>query len=120
MGWAVGFQPCDGIFEIELSHVSFGDDFSVGVDSPVNLTAQLYGSDSGLAPFVSFGIHGAYNDVVKELGFMDEEILIGMHGGLGVRYKAGPISVSLEGRYGSYVDEEFSQLQGIAGVNLHF
>ena len=45
-GWAVGFQPCDGIFELEMSHVSFGDGFAIGVDSPVQLTAQLYGSKS--------------------------------------------------------------------------
>ncbi|MAA78724.1 MAG: hypothetical protein CL916_05650 [Deltaproteobacteria bacterium] len=120
LGWAVGFQPCDDIFEIELSHVSFGDDFSIGVDSPAQLTAQIYGSNVGLAPFVSFGVHGAQNDLVKEIGFMDDEILIGMHGGLGVRYKAGPISLTLEGRYGSYIDEEFSQLQGLAGANVHF
>ena len=120
MGWAVGFQPCDGIFELEMSHVSFGDGFAIGVDSPVQLTAQLYGSNSGLAPFVSFGVHGAQNDLVKELGFMDDEVLIGTHGGLGLRYKAGPLSVTLEGRYGSYIDQEFSQLQGLAGVNVHF
>ena len=120
MGWAVGFQPCDDIFEMELSHVSFGDGFAIGVDSPVQLTAQFYGSTSGLAPFLSVGVHGAQNDLVKEIGFMDDEILIGMHGGLGLRYKAGPLSLTLEGRYGSYVDQEFSQLQGLAGVNLHF
>ena len=119
-GWAVGFQPCDDIFEMELSHVSFGDGFAIGVDSPVQLTAQLYGSTSGLAPFVSFGLHGAKNDLVKEIGFMDDEVLIGMHGGLGLRYKVGPLSVTMEGRYGSYLDQDFSQIQGIAGLNLHF
>lgn len=120
MGWAVGFQPCDDIFELELSHVSYGKDFAIGVDSPVQLTAQLYGSTHGLAPFVSFGVHGATNDLVKEIGFMDDEILLGMHGGLGLRYKVGPLSVTVEGRYGSYVDEDFTQLQGLAGVNVHF
>lgn len=120
MGWAVGFQPCAGIFELELSHISYGETYSVGVDSPVNLTAQVFGSSSGLAPFVSFGVQAAENDLVKEIGFMDDEILIGMHGGLGIRYKAGPLSISLEGRYGSYTNEDFTQLQGIAGVNLYF
>ena len=120
MGWAVGFQPCDDIFEMELSHVSFGDDFAIGVDSPLQLTAQFHGSTSGLAPFLSLGVHGAQNDLVKEIGFMDDEVLIGMHGGLGLRYKAGPLSVTLEGRYGSYIDQEFSQIQGLAGVNVHF
>ena len=120
MGWAVGFQPCDDIFEMELSHTSFGDDFAIGVDSPLQLTAQFHGSTSGLAPFLSLGVHGAQNDLVKEIGFMDDEVLIGMHGGLGLRYKAGPLSVTLEGRYGSYIDQDFSQIQGLAGVNVHF
>lgn len=120
MGWAIGFQPCDTIFEMELSHVSFGDGVAIGVDAPVQLTAQLYGSTSGLAPFVSFGIHGAHNDLVREMGLMNDAVLIGTHGGLGLRYKAGPLSVTLEGRYGSYIDQEFSQLQGLAGVNVHF
>ena len=57
----------------------------------------------GLAPFVSFGVHGAQNDLVKEIGFMDDEVLIGTHGGLGFDIRLGPLSVTLEGRYGSYI-----------------
>ena len=53
------------IFELELSHVSFGNDFAIGVDSPVRLTAQFYGSTNGLAPFVGVGVHGA-NDLSKK------------------------------------------------------
>jgi hypothetical protein len=120
VGWALGFQPCDGIVEFELSHVSFQNEYSMGVDSPVQLTAQLYGAAEGLAPFVGLGVHLAQNDLIVNRDSMSEDFLFGVHGGLGLRYKVGSLSVNLEGRYLSYEEEEISQLQGLAGLNLHF
>jgi hypothetical protein len=120
IGWALGFQPCDGIFELELSHVSFYNNYSMGVDSPVQLTAQIYGASEGLAPFVGLGVHVAQNDLIANRDVVPEELLYGVHGGLGLRYKAGALSVNLEGRYLTYEDQDLSQLQGIAGLNIHF
>ena len=120
VGWALGFQPCDRIFEIELSHISFKNDYSMGVDSPVQLTAQLYGSSEGLAPYVGLGVHVAQNDLIANRDAVSENLLFGVHGGLGLRYKIGALSVNLEGRYLSYENQDTSQIQGLAGLNIHF
>ena len=121
LGWAVGLRPCKGNVELELSHISYDDNSPVGMGSPVQLTTQLYiNSGQGLSPYLGFGVHGAYNDGKEAAHLSDDEILLGFHGGLGLRYKMGALSVNVEGKYLSYFETEKPQMQGLAGINLHF
>ena len=122
LGWAIGVAPCDGILELELSHISFVEEgYSWGLDSPLQLTAQIYGSSKGLAPFASFGVHGGQDENLKgSQEFSMDDMEYGLHGGLGVRYKMGPLSVHAEGRYLTYESNDVSQLQGNVGVNIYF
>ena len=106
---------------MELSHISYGESYNVDLDSPIQLSAQLYLSPDGIfSPFISGGISGAYHELSKET-MQPSGVAFGPHVGLGLQSKLGPFAVNVEGRYLKYNNTMFSpQLQAIAGVDLHF
>ena len=120
-GGALGFRPCSGMLGLELSHVSYGESFNVDLDSPLQLSAQLYLSPDGFfSPFVSGGVSGAYHDASKD-SLQPSGLAFGPHFGLGLQSKLGPFAVNIEGRYLKYSSSDLKpQLQAMAGLDLHF
>ena len=120
-GFAFGYRPCNGMIGMELSHLSYGEEYNVDFDSPVQLSAQLYLSSGGLfSPFVSGGVSGAYHTASKD-SLQPPGVAFGPHFGLGLQSKLGPFAVNVEGRYLKYNNTVLQpQLQAIAGIDLHF
>ncbi|MEC7985721.1 MAG: hypothetical protein VX278_11200 [Myxococcota bacterium] len=120
-GAAFGFRSCNSRFGVEVSHISYGESFNVDIDSPLQLSAQMHLSPSGIfSPFLSAGVSSAYHSASKESA-IKPGVAFGPHFGLGLQSKLGPIAVNVEGRYLKYNNEEIgSQLQAIAGIDLHF
>ena len=114
-GIAFGYRWCSP-FAVDLSYVHFGE--GMNANAPAQASLQTFLFSSIVSPYVSLGGSVAY---------ANEEILYGPHGGVGAQItfvnSKNTVTVSLEGRYAQYQNEnapQESQMQGILGVDFYF
>ena len=124
LGWAIGIRPCQMPLEFELSTVYYGEGDDVfGVDAPIQASFMWYISpEQGFSPFAEAGMSFAKNNR-DDRPFLDtdDDMVMGLHFGLGIQYKQNNVSARIEGRHLAYDGlSDSRQIQALAGIDVHF